>query len=65
MVVKVEREATSRQKHLHRQISRAKRQQEWREMRQSKMSQAKKCELGASGSKGSWLHEVGIMTVHA
>lgn len=46
MEVKVDREETSRQKHLHRQISRAKRQQEWREMRQSgKMIQAKKCEL--------------------
>lgn len=60
MEIKVEREETSRQKHLHRQISRAKRQQEWGGMRQSgKMSQVKKCELGvhqgvrAAGSKKS------------
>lgn len=44
MEVKVERKETIRQKHL--QIFRSKRQQEWREMRQSgKTNQAKKCEL--------------------
>lgn len=35
MEVKVEREAKSKEKHLHRQIPRAKSQQEWRRMRQS------------------------------
>lgn len=54
------------QKHLHRQIFRAKRQQEWSEMRQSgKMSQAKKCGLWGLESKDSWPHGAGIMMVHA